>query len=104
LSKGPRTTPPELYLLRCADDSFYVGSTRELDQRVAEHASGAVRGYTSTRLPVELVWALETERMDDAAELERQIKGWRRSKRLALIEGRLDDLPALSRPGPHTGC
>ncbi|GAB2583794.1 GIY-YIG nuclease family protein [Microlunatus antarcticus] len=90
-----------VYLLRCSDGSFYVGSARDLDQRVMQHASGVVKGYTSTRRPVELVWALETERVDDAAELERQIKGWRRSKRLALIEGRLDDLPALARAGSH---
>ncbi|WP_231918195.1 GIY-YIG nuclease family protein [Microlunatus sagamiharensis] len=41
--------------------------------------------------------------MDDAAELERQIKGWRRAERLALVEGRLADLPGLSRPGSHAG-
>lgn len=90
-----------VYLLRCSDGSFYVGSARDLEQRVLQHAAGVVKGYTSTRRPVELVWALETERIDDAAALERQIKGWRRTKRLALIEGRLDDLPALSRAGSH---
>ncbi|GAA3564620.1 hypothetical protein GCM10022197_20360 [Microlunatus spumicola] len=95
---------PYVYLLRCSDDSLYVGSTRNLEQRLGEHGSGAVAGYTATRLPVELVWALETERMDDAAELERQVKGWRRAKRVALIEGRLADLPALSRSDARRSC
>ena len=92
---------PWVYLLRCADDSFYVGSARDLEPRLAEHAAGAVKGFTARHRPVELVWALETERMDDAAELERQIKGWRRAKRLALVEGRLTELPGLSRSGSH---
>ena len=88
-------------LLRRADGSFYVGSARDLEQRLAEHATGTVEGFTSRHSPVELVWALEPERTDDAAELERQIKGWRRARRLALIEGRLTDLPGLSRSGSH---
>ncbi|HEY0239549.1 MAG TPA: GIY-YIG nuclease family protein [Friedmanniella sp.] len=85
------------YLLRCSNGSFYVGSTRNLDQRVAEHDAGAVEGYTEKRRPVELVWAHETERVDEAWALERQIKGWGRAKRIALIEGRFADLPGLSR-------
>jgi predicted GIY-YIG superfamily endonuclease len=85
------------YLLRCSDGSFYVGSARNLEQRVAEHGSGAVPGYTATRTPVQLVWAHESDRIDEAAALERQIKGWSRAKRLALIEGRFADLPELSR-------
>ncbi|WP_091187246.1 GIY-YIG nuclease family protein [Microlunatus flavus] len=93
---------PFVYLLRCSDGSFYVGSTRDLEQRLTEHALGVVKGYTSKRRPVELLWSLETDRVDDAAELERQIKGWRRAKRLALVEGRLGDLRALARAGPHS--
>ena len=85
------------YLLRCRDGSFYVGSTRNLEQRMEQHAAGAVRGYTEALRPVELVWAHESERIDDAWGLERKIKGWSRAKRIALIEGRLADLPALSR-------
>ncbi|SDU87005.1 putative endonuclease [Microlunatus sagamiharensis] len=85
------------YILRCSDGSFYVGSTRNLEQRLAEHAAGVVSGYTETRRPVELVWAYETERVDEACALEWQIKGWSRAKRIALIEGRFADLPPLSR-------
>ena len=85
------------YLLRCSDGSFYVGSTRNLEQRVAGHDAGAVEGYTARHRPIELVWAHESERIDEAWALERQIKGWGRAKRLALIEGRFADLPSLSR-------
>jgi putative endonuclease len=85
------------YILRCSDGSFYVGSARDLEQRVSEHDAGVVAGYTQTRRPVELVWAHESERVDEAWALERQIKGWGRAKRIALIEGRFADLPALSR-------
>ena len=85
------------YILRCSDGSFYVGSARHLEQRVREHDLGAVPGYTATRHPVELIWAHESDRTDEAAALERQIEGWGRAKRLALVEGRFADLPALSR-------
>ncbi|MGI3783316.1 MAG: GIY-YIG nuclease family protein [Janthinobacterium lividum] len=88
---------PWTYLLKCSDGSFYVGSTHHLENRVAQHNEGAIAAYTETRRPVELVWAHESERIDEAWGLERQIKGWSRAKRVALIEGRFADLPALAR-------
>ena len=99
---------PWTYILECADGSFYVGSAFDVEKRLQQHADGVVKGYTSTRRPVRLVWAHESERIDDAWALERKIKGWRREKRIALIEGRFDDLPALSRSRtprqpPHAG-
>ncbi len=87
---------PYVYLLECADGSFYVGSAWNLDQRVREHADGSLMGHTSKRRPVRLVWSLECERIDDAFVLEHKIKGWRRSKKIALIEGRYEDLPELA--------
>jgi len=92
---------PWTYILKCADGSFYVGSTRNLDERMSQHALGTVDSYTGSRRPVSLVWALESERMDEAYALERKVKGWRRAKRLALIEGRFSDLRALSVTGSH---
>lgn len=92
---------PWTYILRCADGSFYVGSARDLDARMSQHALGTDGSYTVTRRPVELVWAQESDRIDEAYVLERKIKGWRREKRIALIEGRFADLPALSRSGSH---
>lgn len=94
---------PWTYILRCADGSYYVGSARDLDGRMTQHAIGTAGSYTARRRPVELVWALESERIDEAHVLERKIKGWRREKREALIEGRFADLPGLSRAGSHRG-
>jgi len=92
---------PWIYILRCADDSFYVGSTRDLEYRLEQHAVGSADSYTKTRRPLELAWAQECEHIEDAYVLERKIKGWRRDKKLALITGRYRDLPQLSRSGSH---
>jgi putative endonuclease len=86
-----------VYILRCADESYYVGSTRNLEQRLAQHASGLGATYTSRRLPVMLAWAAEFERIDDAYAMEKRIQNWSRAKREALIEGRFGDLPGLSK-------
>ncbi|WP_022882923.1 GIY-YIG nuclease family protein [Gryllotalpicola ginsengisoli] len=81
---------PHVYMLRCADGSYYVGSTRDLDQRMAQHWSGKGAKYTSTRLPVELVWAEEYDSVADAYAMEKKIQGWSRAKREALIRGDWD--------------
>jgi putative endonuclease len=86
-----------MYILKCGDDSFYVGSCWDLPTRVDQHMSGMGGAYTSKRLPVVLAYAEEFERRDDAWEREKQIQGWSRKKRIALIEGRTEDLPDLSR-------
>ena len=90
-----------MYILACADGSFYVGSTWDLERRLAQHNSadqGAA--YTRRRRPVRLVYFEERDRIDDAYAREKQVQGWGRAKRIALIEGRHDDLPGLSQPGP----
>jgi putative endonuclease len=87
---------PATYILKCVDGSFYVGSTRDLATRLQQHASGLGSAYTAKRLPVELVWSAEFDRIDDAYVLEKRIQGWSRAKRLALIEGRFEALPDLS--------
>jgi putative endonuclease len=78
-----------VYILRCADDSYCVGSARgdSLDKRIGEHQGGEIRGYTSTRRPVTLVFAEQFGRITDAIEAERRIKGWSRAKKEALING-----------------
>jgi putative endonuclease len=89
-----------VYLLKCADGSFYVGSTRAtLDRRVPEHSSGAFGGYTLRRRPVQLVWSQEFAQVVDGVAAERQIKGWSRAKKEALIEGDFDRIRLLSRRG-----
>jgi len=85
------------YILECSDGSFYVGSTWDLERRLFQHNAGEGAAYTRRRRPVRLVWAAEFDRIRTAYECEKQIQGWGRAKRLALIEGRLEDLPALAR-------
>ncbi|WEV78280.1 GIY-YIG nuclease family protein [Janibacter cremeus] len=84
-------------ILRCGDGSYYVGSTRNLQHRMQQHAVGRGAVYTSTRMPVELVWAHETERVTEAYALEKRIQGWSRAKREALIRGDFAALPGLAR-------
>ena len=89
-----------VYMLRCGDGKYYVGSTRaSLDQRIAEHAAGKFDGYTARRLPVELVWHEVFDRIADAIAVERRLKGWSRAKKEALIRDDLDALPVLSKRG-----
>ena len=86
-----------VYILRCADGSYYVGSTRKsLEERIAEHNSGLLRGYTMSRRPVTLVWSQEFDRITDAIAMERRLKGWRREKKDALIRGELEALSELA--------
>jgi putative endonuclease len=74
-----------LYILRCADGSYYVGTTRKsAEERISEHNAGLHGGYTSTRRPVALVFAQHFEIITDAIAAERQIKGWSRAKKEAL--------------------
>src|SRR6516164_5971034 len=87
-----------LYILLCADGSYYTGTARlGLEQRVAEHNSGAYGGYTAQRRPVRLVFSQWFERITDAIAAERQVKGWSRAKKEALIRGDFDRLPELSK-------
>ena len=90
---------PYMYILRCRDGSYYVGSTIDLERRPAQHQLGQGARYTAERLPVELAYVEEFSRIDDAFAREKQVQNWGRAKRLALIEGRFDDLPGLSRSG-----
>jgi len=86
-----------LYILLCADGSFYTGSTNDLERRLQEHQNGEGANHTRKRLPVELVYSEEYGRIDEAYYRERQIHGWSREKKIALIEGRNGDLPELAK-------
>lgn len=85
------------YMLRCADGSYYVGHTDNIDQRVAQHQAGWVKGYTFTRRPVDLVWNDRFQTRHDAKAAERQIKGWGRPKKEALIAGDWDRISELAK-------
>lgn len=85
-----------MYILRCADNSYYVGHTDDLEVRMVQHHSGLSSAHTRRHLPVTLVWHQEFESRVEALEMERRVKGWRREKKEALIEGRMEDLKRLS--------
>jgi predicted GIY-YIG superfamily endonuclease len=87
-------------MLQCVDESIYTGHTDDLDRRIAEHVSGAAPGYTSTRLPVQLIWSQEFSSREEALGTELQIKNWSRNKKLALAAGDWDALSRLAR-GPN---
>jgi putative endonuclease len=87
-----------VYILKCADSTYYVGVTNDLDRRINEHQSGSKPGsYTSTRLPIELVYYAEFTEPETAFTFETQIKKWSRAKKEALINGEYEKLPNLSK-------
>jgi tRNA/rRNA methyltransferase len=85
------------YLLRCSDGSYYAGHTDDLDARIPQHQSGLIPGYTQERRPVELVWSDRFPDRDSAFAAERQIKGWSRAKKEALIRGDWEAVRTLAR-------
>jgi tRNA/rRNA methyltransferase len=100
------------YMLRCADQSYYVGHTEDLDARLTQHQNGDFPGYTHKRRPVELVWCGDFPTRHEALEFETRIKGWSRAKKEALIAGdwvkvsrlskRTSDIPSVLRDAPST--
>jgi putative endonuclease len=87
-----------LYILRCADGSYYTGTTRaDLEQRVAEHEAGHFGGFTATRRPVTLVFGEHFDAVTDAIAAERQIKGWSPAKKEALMRGDFQRLADLAK-------
>jgi putative endonuclease len=87
-----------LYILLCADGSYYTGTTRtSLELRVAQHNDGTFYGYTTSRRPVVLVFSQWFDRVTNAVAAERQVKGWSRAKKEALIRGESARLPELSK-------
>lgn len=86
-----------MYILKCSDDSYYTGSTTNLEIRLEEHQSGIGSNYTRKRLPVKLKYFEEYDRIDEAFYREKQIQGWSRRKKEALIERREEVLPYLAK-------
>ena len=85
-----------VYMLRCRDGTYYVGHTDDLDQRFAQHVAGEIAGYTQSRRPVELVWSEAVSTRDEALTFERQLKGWGKPKKEALIRGDWEAIRALA--------
>ena len=86
-----------VYIVKCADGSYYTGHTDQIEARMAAHQSGQLRGYTYERRPVELVFTEEVGTRDEAYRRERQIKGWSRSKKESIMANDWDRLVQLSR-------
>ncbi len=86
-----------VYILRCSDGSYYTGHTDNLDYRIAQHQGGDIDGYTATRKPVELVFSQECATREEALAAERQIKGWSRKKKEAMIRGDWEEVSKLAR-------
>ncbi len=94
---------PWVYILRCADGSYYTGvAQRDLERRVAEHNAGSFDGWTARRRPVELVFAEEFQLAVQATEMEQRIKRWSRAKKEALIARDWEKLRQLSRSKTET--
>jgi len=85
------------YLLECADGTYYTGSTKDLDRRIWEHQNLLGANYTKKRQPVKLVYYEEYSRIDEAFYREKQIQGWSRKKKLALISSENNLLPVLAK-------
>jgi putative endonuclease len=85
-----------VYILKCADDSYYVGHTDNLETRMWHHADGKITGYTSTRRPVTLVFSQDFPTREEALASERQIKGWSRKKKEAMMRGDWQEVSRLA--------
>jgi len=85
-----------MYILECFDLTYYVGSTKNLEKRLVEHQNGEGANYTKKRLPVKLLYYEEYDRIDVAFQREKQVQGWSRLKKQALINGDYDNLPKLA--------
>ncbi|MBH0189764.1 MAG: GIY-YIG nuclease family protein [Nitrospira sp.] len=86
-----------VYILRCSDDSFYVGSTEHLQARVYAHNSGRGATYTFKRRPVRLMYAEGFETETQAIKRERQLKRWSAAKKQSLVNGDIETLRRLSK-------
>ena len=87
-----------VYILKCADNSYYTGVTSNLDKRMFQHTTGFYLDcYTASRRPLALVFYAEFTDISIAIEKEKQIKKWSRPKKEALIAGEYDTLPNLAK-------
>jgi predicted GIY-YIG superfamily endonuclease len=85
-----------MYILECTDGTYYTGSTKNLDLRVSQHQNGEGANYTRKRLPVKLIYYEEFNRIDEAFYREKQVQGWSRKKKEALIKGLANELKKLA--------
>jgi len=86
-----------MYILECSDRTTYVGSTINLEARLWQHQMGEGALYTQNRLPVRLLYCEQYDRVEDAFRREKQVQGWSKAKRLALVHDHPERLPGLSK-------
>lgn len=88
---------PYMYILECADGTFYTGSTWDLERRIAEHNAGVGANYTARRIPVKLAYSEVFDRIDEAFNREKQVQSWSQAKKKSLIEGNFGELPVKAK-------
>jgi predicted GIY-YIG superfamily endonuclease len=88
--------PFYVYILECSDGTYYTGHTDDFGQRMAQHGEGMGARYSSKRRPLKLLWATDCQTREQAFEFEKQIQGWSRAKKQALMRGDFEVLPGLS--------
>jgi putative endonuclease len=93
-----------MYILECADESYYTGSTKDLERRLWEHQNGLGANHTAKRLPVKLVYCEECDRIDDAFYREKQVQGWSRKKKEALMASDYNQIHLLAMCKNETHC
>lgn len=87
-----------VYILECSDKSYYTGVTNDIERRLTEHNEGTDKeSYTFKRRPVKLVFHTVFNDPLQAIQFEKQLKGWSRKKKEAIINGNSDSLPELSK-------
>ncbi|PIF31316.1 putative endonuclease [Flavobacterium sp. 9] len=86
-----------VYILKCSDNSYYTGITNDVDRRFNEHSFGSNKeSYTYDKRALELVFCTEFNDVIQAISFEKQVKGWSRKKKEAIINDNWDDLKKLS--------
>jgi putative endonuclease len=91
------------YILKCANGKYYTGHTNDLEKRIGQHQSGLIKGYTSARLPVSLMWAQDFPTRYEALDAELKIKGWSQAKKEALIRGDWEGVSFFAKPPKKRG-
>lgn len=86
-----------MYILECADGSYYTGSTIDIHKRLYDHQNGVGCTYTKKRLPVKLAYCEPYDSVKEAYLREKQVQKWGRRKKKALIERNHEKLVELSR-------
>jgi putative endonuclease len=84
-------------MLHCNAGRLYVGHTDDIERRIWQHETGVIRGFTRNHLPVKLVWCQEFTAREEAKAAEKQIKGWSRAKKLALIRDDWEEIRHLAK-------